>query len=155
MVWLSGVWEKLTIIPVSYITEESESILSISRIFHIGPQHPELISETPGRRRSSEEKCVPIHPKTWDSWGQGHTFWWEPQCPVYPSYFSLSPAPEGQSSREGGPEAVSLHVPIVLKVPFVLYGAIAGFQLHMVSITTEDNGMAKGSPARCDSVKRK
>lgn len=122
MVWLSGVWEKLTVIPVSYTTKESESILSISRIFHIGPQHPELISETPGRRRSSEEKCVPIHPKTWDSWGQGHTFWWEPQCPVYPSYFSLSPAPEGQSSREGGPEAVSLHVPIVLKVRFVLYG---------------------------------
>lgn len=73
MVWLSGVWEKLTVIPVSYTTEESESIHSISRIFHIGPQHPELISETPARRRSSEEKCVPTHPKTWDSWGQGHT----------------------------------------------------------------------------------
>lgn len=32
-------------------------------------------------------------------------------------------------------------------------GAIAGFQLHTVSITTEDKGMAKGNPARCDSVK--
>lgn len=45
-----------------------------------------------------------------------------PNALFIPLYFSLSPAPEGQPSREGGPEAVSLHVPIVLKVPFVLYG---------------------------------
>lgn len=40
MVWLSEVWEKLNVAPVAYSTEEAESIHSINRILHLGPQGP-------------------------------------------------------------------------------------------------------------------
>lgn len=101
-----------------------------NRILHLDSQGPELISETPARK-SSEEKCN-VFPFTLNPSGalgfsgtRTHLLMGAPlSCLSLCISFCALP-PEGQPSRERGPETASLHRPTVPKMPFLMGGGLA------------------------------